>query len=213
MRSEPRELTPEVESIASTINQRLMLRGPWFFQIKRDANSRWKLMEVSARVGGAMVTQRARGINLPLMAIHDYLGRNLVSLPNPQVKLVERCIATRAWLDFEYDTVFVDLDETLVANGFVNSVVVAFLYQSIRDRKRIKLITKHARDVAETLKNARIAPELFDKIIHLDAGDAKADHVTPASIFVDNYFPERVDVARKTGVPVFDADALEFFIR
>ena len=132
--------TPEIETIASTIHERLSLRGPWFFQLKGDRNGRWKLLEISCRVAGAMVAQRARGINLPLMAVHDYLDRSLTTLPLPQVKLIERNIATRAELDYEYDTVFVDLDDTLIVDDFANATVLAFLYQSFRDGKQIKLI-------------------------------------------------------------------------
>ena len=213
MRSNLQPLTTEIEGIAATINVRLKLRGPWFFQLKEDCGSQWKLLEISCRVGGAMVAQRARGINLPLMAVHDYLGRDLVTLPVRQVSLIDRNIATRAQLDFDYDVVFVDLDDTLIIDGHANPIALAFLYQSVRDGKQVRLLTRHARDLAQTLRSARIAPELFDQIIHLGADDRKADHVTPNSIFIDNHFPERESVAHAHSVPVFDIDALEFFVR
>jgi hypothetical protein len=213
MRSTLLEPAPEINAIARTLNERLKLRGPWFFQLRGDREQRWKLLEVSCRVAGAMVAQRARGINLPLMAVHDYLGRNLMPLPIPQVKLIERNIATRADLDFAYDTVFVDLDDTLITDNFVNPLVVAFLYQSIRDGKRIKLITRHTLNVAQTLGRARIATDLFDEIIQLNDQVSKADYVTQNSILVDNHFPERLAAARAKGIPGFDVDALEFFIR
>ena len=213
MRSNLQALTSEIEAIAATINTRLKLRGPWFFQLKEDRDGRWKLLEISCRVGGAMVAQRARGINLPLMTVHDYLGRDLVTLPVRQVSLIDRSIATRAQLDFDYDVVFVDLDDTLIIDGHANPIALAFLYQSVRDGKQVRLLTRHARDLAQTLRSARIAPELFDLIIQLGADDRKADHVTPNSIFIDNHFPERESVAHAHSVPVFDVDALEFFVR
>jgi hypothetical protein len=213
MRSQLQPLTPEIDAIAKTINARLNLRGPWFFQIKGDTEGRWKLLEISCRVGGAMVAQRAQGINFPLMAVHDYLGRDLATLPNRHIRLIERCIATRAQLDFEYDNVFVDLDDTLIIDGHPNPIALAFLYQSASDGKQITLLTRHALDVTHTLRSARIAPELFDKIVRLGPDDAKADYVTAKSIFIDNHFPERAGVASACGVPVLDVDALEFFIR
>lgn len=213
MRSRVLEQGAEFEVIASTINERLTLRGPWFFQLKRDKNGKWKLLEISCRVAGAMVTQRARGVNLPLMAIQDYLGRQLVALPNQRVSLIERKIATRAELDIEYDTIFVDLDDTLIINGFATPLVLAFLYQSVRAGKKIKLITRHALDVAETLQSARISIALFDEIIHLRDGTSKADYVTERAVFIDNHFPERYDVATRKHIPVLDVDALEFFMR
>jgi hypothetical protein len=213
MRSELLQPTSDIVGIATTINERLSLRGPWFFQIKRARNGSWKLLEVSCRVGGAMVAQRAQGINLPLLAVQDYLGRDLIMLPNRWVSLIERCIATRARLDFEYDTVVIDLDDTLVIDGQANPVALAFLYQSIVDGKKLVLLTRHAFDVAETLHRARIAVDLFDHVVHISATDPKSDHVTPTSIFIDNHFPERAAVAERLDIPVLDVDALEFFIR
>ena len=213
MRSTVLEATPEITAIAAEINARMNMRGPWFFQLKGAAVGIWKLLEVSCRVGGAMATQRARGINLPLMAVQDFLGRDVVPLPIPQIGLVDRCITTRAQLQFEYSNVCVDLDETLIIDGAANPVVLAFLYQAVAQGKRVVLITRHARDICETLESARIAPRLFDEIIHLTAGESKADHVPESSIFIDNHFPERLEVMRRAGVPAFDVDALEFLIR
>jgi hypothetical protein len=213
MRSVLQPLTPDIHAIASEINNRLTLRGPWFFQLKRDRNHNWKLLEISCRVGGAMVAQRARGINLPLMAVHDYLDRSITPLPIPHVRLIERNIATRAELDFVYDSIYIDLDDTLIINGFANPIVLAFLYQSVSDGKLVKLITRHASDVAQSLKQARISLDLFDEIIHLRADEPKADYVSARAIFIDNHFPERLAVARKWEIPTFDVDALEFFIR
>lgn len=213
MRSRALPLTPEIEAIAATIAERLTMRGPWFFQLKRDRDEAWKLLEVSGRVAGAMAVPRARGVNLPLMTIHDYLGRDVSAKPIEQVELVERNIATRAELRFSYDNVFVDLDDTLVVDQFANPLTLAFLYQSVRDGKRIVLITRHESDVLQTLARARISPNLFDEIIHLESGESKADYVTANSIFVDNHFPERAEVSRRLGIPVFDVDGLEFLVR
>jgi hypothetical protein len=214
MRSTFLDLTPEVQEIASEINRRLTLRGPWFFQLKQDRSRRWKLLEVSSRVAGAMAAHRARGVNLPLMAIHDYLGRRLTSLPVGQVALIERNIATRAELKFEYDTVFIDLDDALIMDdGFANPMIIAFLYQARRDGKQIKLITRHARDVKETLARARVAIELFDDIVIVQAERSKAEYVTANAIFIDNLFPERLEVATQRNIPVFDVDAIEFLVR
>jgi hypothetical protein len=213
MRSDLLQPTSPITEIAATINERLLLRGPWFFQTKRDRNGNWKLLEISCRVGGAMVAQRAQGINLPLLAVQDYLGRDLVMLPNRRVSLIERCVATRAKLDFEYDTVVIDLDDTLVIDGHANPTALAFLYQSITEGKKLVLLTRHAFDVAKTLRGARIAIELFDRIVQINATDRESDHVTPTSIFIDNHFPERAAVAQRLDIPVLDVDALEFFVR
>ncbi len=213
MRSKLLDLTSEIDGIARDINDRLRLRGPWFFQLKAGHNERWKLLEISCRVAGTMVAQRARGINLPLMTVQDFLERDVVALNNPHVELVERSIATRTLLDFVYDTVFVDLDDTLILNGHAVPQTMAFLYQSIASGKKINLITRHRFDVAKTLASARIALAIFDKIIVVGEGESKADHMMPTSIFIDNHFPERMDVAKRLAIPVLDVDMIEFLIR
>jgi hypothetical protein len=213
MRSNLLDVNSEVNGIASEINSRLTFRGPWFFQLKRDRLNKYKLLEISCRIAGSMVAQRARGVNLPLMAVQDFLGRSLVTTPNLRINVIDRNISTCANFDFEFDTVFVDLDDTLIIEGFAVPQVMAFLYQSIREGKQIKLITRHESDISLTLRKSRVASELFDEIIHLRNGESKADYVTENSIFIDNHFPERLDVATKRGVPVLDVDTLEFFLR
>lgn len=213
MRSRLLDAEQDINAIAGTINERLPMRGPWFFQLKATASGAWKLLEISCRVAGAMVAQRARGINLPLMAVLDYLGHDLSALPNPGVSLIDRSIATRASLDFEYDAVSIDLDDTLIIDGHATPIVMAFLYQAVEAGKRLVLITRHAGDIFHTLSQAKIDPALFDEVVHLVGGQSKAEYVSPTSIFIDNHFPERLDVAKKRGVPVFDVDGLEFLVR
>jgi hypothetical protein len=213
MRSRLLEPDERVSAIAAAINARLKFRGPWFFQLKQDRAGSWKLLEVACRLAGTMAAQRARGINLPLMTVQDYLGRDLITLPEPRVTLIDRSIATRAELDYEFDTVFVDLDDTLIIDGHVTPLVVQFLYQMRKEGKRIVLITRHEHDCAQTLDKACIAARLFDEVIHITDGSPKSDHIGERSIFIDNHFPERLAVSRKLGIPVFDVDMLEFFVR
>ena len=126
MRTNTLELSREIEFIASEINSRLNLRGPWYFQLKAGLKGKWKLLEIACRIGGATAAQRARGINLPLMAVQDYLGRDLIVAHNPQVNCIERNISSRATLDFDFDTIFIDLDGALIINGFAVPQVLFF---------------------------------------------------------------------------------------
>ena len=212
MRCRPVALSAEIEAIGQLINQRLTLRGPWFFQLKKDTAGSWKLLEVSCRVAGAMVTQRARGINLPLMAVLDYLGRDVIALPVSGVNLVERRITTLAELDEDFDTVYIDFDETVIMHGKAIPSTLYFLYRMLAKGKRLILITRHVGNPLDALGEARIDPRLFAEIIHLDNGEKKSAFIHGRAIFVDNHFPERLDVATTCGIPVFDVDALEFFL-
>jgi hypothetical protein len=211
MRCRPLTLSAEIETIAQLINQRLTLRGPWFFQLKKDHGGAWKLLEISCRVAGAMVTQRARGVNLPLMAVLDFMRRDVMALPLSGVNLVERRITTLAQLDEDFDTVYVDFDETVIKDGKAIPSTLYFLYRMLDKGKRLVLITRHVGNPLDALGEARIDPKLFDEIIHLDNGEKKSAFIHGRAIFVDNHFPERLDVATTCGIPVFDVDALEFF--
>lgn len=213
MRSRFAPLEQEIAAIAESINARLALRGPWFFQIKQSRTGQWKLLEISCRIAGTMVAQRAKGVNLPLMALHDYMGRDVTPLPTPHVAEIERSIKTRAVPTLEYGRVYVDLDDTLIVNDWPNPVVLAFLYQSRASGKRLFLITRHACEPLETLNKAAISPLLFDEIIHLREGEHKSSRITGPAMFIDNYFPERVDVARLENILVLDVDAVEFYLR
>lgn len=204
---------PDIRAIAHAINRRLRFRGPWFFQLKRSVEGRWKLLEFSCRVSGAMVAQRAHGINLPLLAVLDYQGRDVAIGQGTSIRLVDRSIQTRADLDFEFDEVFIDYDDTLIIEGRVVPTVIAFVYYMVAQGKRIVLISRHAGCLSESLASMRIDRRLFDRIIHIQDGQSKADFVTARSIFVDNHYPERQEVALRLGIPVFDVDALQFLIR
>lgn len=212
MRSQSVPLDEEISAIAREINAGLTLRGPWFFQLKQDSHERWKLLEISCRVAGTMVAQRARGVNLPLMALHDFMGRDVVPLVTPHVTLIDRAIRTSASTPLQYQKVYVDLDDTLIINGQPNPVVLAFLYQSRASGKTLHLITRHENKPVETLNQAAISPLLFNEIIHLQESEKKSLYITGPAVFIDNYFPERLDVAQREDVLVLDVDAVDFYL-
>jgi hypothetical protein len=213
MRSRPLPRDPELDQIAATLNARLCLRGPWFFQVRRDRERRWKLLEFSCRLASGSTVQRAAGVNLPLLAVQDYLGRDLQLLPEPRMRLLERRLENRAVLDYAFDTCYLDLDDTLVCAGLANPQAMRLAYRLLQLGKRLVLLTRHRDDPAATLEAARIPAALFERIVHLRHGEPKSDHITGPAIFVDNHFPERLEVSRRHGIPVFDVDAMDLLYR
>ncbi|KAF1685601.1 carbamoyl-phosphate synthase large subunit [Pseudoxanthomonas broegbernensis] len=199
----------ELRDIAGDINQRLRLCGPWFFQVKRDLHGQWKLLELSCRLSSSSALQRAAGVNLPLMAVQDHMGRDLDVLDDPRVSRVERRLATTAVLEHDFDTACFDLDDTLLCDGIANPSAMRLAYRLRQLRKRLVLLTRHPRDPLPALAAAHIPATLFDQIVHLRQGEPKSAHVPASSIFIDNHFPERMEVAGNRGVPVFDVDALD----
>lgn len=208
MRSRSVPCSDEIRGIAEGISERLSLRGPWFFQIKQNRQGQWRLLEVCARLSSSSVAQRARGVNLPLMAIQDFLQRDQVVLNDARLTLVDRSLATVAQLDYEFDTAYLDFDDTLIIDGHANPAAMRFVYRLLELGKTLVLITRHDADIGASLEKARIAPQMFERIIHITDGRPKSAFVEGRAIFVDNHFPERLDVSRALGIPVFDVDAL-----
>ncbi|HYG05373.1 MAG TPA: ATP-grasp domain-containing protein [Stenotrophomonas sp.] len=213
MRSRPLPADATVSAIAAAIHARLALRGPWFLQLRRDAHGRWKLLEFSCRLSTGSTVARAAGVNLPLLMVQDFLGRDVEVLPEPRLRVLERRLEHHAVLDYDFDTCYFDLDDTLVCNGVANPAAMRLAYRLLERGKRLVLLTRHAGDIACTLASARIAPGLFDEIVHLREGEPKSAAIHPPSLFIDNHFPERLEVSRHHGIPVFDVDALDLLYR
>jgi hypothetical protein len=201
------------EELAQLLHERLSPRGLWFFQTKRDAQGRSKLLEVSTRVSSSMGLYRHLGVNLPLLALYDAMDMDVAVQRNTFGITMDRALTSRFRLDLRYDTVYFDLDETLIVQERVNTVALAFAYQCRAEGKRSVLITKHAHDLDATLERYAIAPRLFDSIVHLRPEEEKTDHIAPgAAIFIDNAFAERRKVSQRKGIPVFDVDAIACLI-
>jgi hypothetical protein len=213
MRSHMLDADVEIQRIGEAINTGMTLHGPWFFQLRRDRDGRWKLLEFACRVAGAMVTHRAQGVNIPLLTVLDHRGLDVVAAAEPRITLVDRRISSRADIAFDFSDVFIDFDDTLVIDGKVVPSAVSFVYRMIARGKRIVLLTRHAYDLDATLKSVRLSRLVFDEVIHITDGSPKSAHMHADAIFVDNHFPERADARKVLGIPAFDVDALEFFDR
>jgi len=208
------ELTPGIESIASTIHERIRMRGLWYFQLKRDASGDWKLLEVSVRTAGSMGLYRALGINFPLLTVYDLMDLDVSITRNPGQLEMDRALTNRFRGDLSYDIAYVDYDETVIKDGHVNWNTMLFLYNARSRGKRLRLITKHAGDLGESLRQHAIHEGLFEEIVHLRSEDRKSDHIRDAAraIFIDNAFKERAEVQRVHRMPVFDVDAIPALI-
>lgn len=208
------KLEESVNKIAKIINNKLKFRGMWFFQVKLDANNRYKLLEVAPRIAGTMCLHRNSGVNFELMSIFDRLGYELNIIPN-QIELeVERALINRFKFNYEYSTVYIDFDDTITNKKQINQFVMMFLYQCINQKKKIILITKHVNNVRNTLMEYKICENIFDDIIEINKEDEKSKYIKfeKATIFIDDSFKEREDIAKKIGIPCFDLDAIEALI-
>ncbi len=193
---------------AETINSEIQLRGAWFFQVKKDKNGNLTLLEFATRLGGSSALFRAKGINFALMSIFDAFEYPVKVLENTYCLELDRALDQRFKIQLSYQTIYVDLDDCLILGDQVNSELVSFLYQCINRALKIVLITKHEKNLDETLAKFRLTA-LFDEVIHLKKSQRKSDFILETnSIFIDDSFEERNNVSVIHGIPVFAPDAV-----
>lgn len=203
----------KIKNIALAINKEFSFFGAWFFQVKENDYGDYKLLEVAPRIAGTMGLDRNKGINYPLLTIYTRMGMPVDIVENKYKIKVDRALISRYQIDFDYQNIYVDLDDTIILKEKVNSYLMMFLYQAINKGKNIFLITKHIRDVESTLMHYKISINLFSEIIHLDRSDDKAKYINKKeSIFIDDSFAERKNVSLKCNIPVFDISEIESLI-
>lgn len=206
-------VTEEIRRIAETINERLTLRGLWYFQLRGDKNGKLKLMEISTRCAGTMCVSRARGYNLPLLSVYAAMGFD-ISVANESMNVeMDRALIARYDMHLDYDTVYIDFDDTITLRGEINPLAMFFLYQCHNKRIKVYLLTRHIHDIHESLKKYAVSEDLFADIIYISDDDNKCNYIVEKkSIFIDNMFKERQDVANRCHIPVFDVDGFEFLL-
>ena len=206
-------VSDEVMKIATTINERLDFLGLWYFQIKKSSDGKFKLLEISTRCAGTMCLSRARGINLPLLSVYAAQGKPITIFENPYTVKMDRTLISRYIIDCEYDTVYIDYDDTVVEGDKISLPVIKFLYQCKNKGIEVILLTRHEADhsdtVEESLVSHAISKDLFAKIIKLSFSDKKSSFITANSIFIDNSYAERKEVHDVKGIPVFDIEGIE----
>jgi hypothetical protein len=209
--SESSAITNEIVDITNTLNHKIVFRGYWYFQLRKDYQNKLKLLEISTRFAGTSSFNVASDVNLPLLSLLDFAGVDIDIQPNEYEVVLDRSYINRYTLNIDYERIYVDLDDTLIIRGKSNPTLMMFLHQAKNKGKEIFLITKHEFDVNQTLQRVNINANIFTRIIHLKPIDKKSDHMFSdvASIFIDNSFAERKEVRDKLDIPSFDVNSTE----
>ena len=76
-------------------------------------------MEVSPRVPGTMGLSRNMGINFPLLTLFDRWGYDIDIIDNEYEIMLDRAFYSAYKIEYEYEHVYVDYDDTLVIDGCV----------------------------------------------------------------------------------------------
>jgi len=195
--------------LAEKINNKLQLRGVWFFQVKENRMKDLVLLEIASRVAGTMGLVRAEGVNLVLASIFDAMGYEVDIFKNNYDMVIDRALENKFKHDLEYGHVYLDLDDLVIYEDKVNPAVMAFVYQCINKGVVLHLITKHRQVLSETLEKHRLTG-VFDELIPVNGQQEKSDYIKERdSIFIDDSFSERKKIHEAHGIPVFDSHMLE----
>ena len=202
-----------VMKITEKINSKMVFSGAWFFQLKRNTAGEFRLLEISARIPGTMGTTRNLGINYPMLTIFDMLGYDIDIINNGQDILLDRAFISRYQTSVKYGKVYLDFDDTLYLDDKVNITMISFVYQCFNKGIPVILLTKHAKDIYDSLDKFRISKDLFAEIIHIEKDRDKSEYITAKdAIFIDDSFAERKNIHDKLGIPVYDLDMIESLI-
>lgn len=204
------ELDTFFAQIAREILKKIKISGAWFFQMKEDAAGNLKLLEIDVRIAGTMCYNRCRGVNFALLSLYLFFGLPVKLSLNNIPLILDRSLRNRYLLDYVYDTVYVDLDDTIVCKGLLNTDMIKFLYQAFNQGKKLVLISKHlGQDKKAYLQRWRI-DSLFDEVIWLQEHEDKYQHMnSKRAIYIDDSFSQRYEAAQKLGIPTFDASMIE----
>jgi anti-anti-sigma regulatory factor len=201
---------PKFKLIAEIINQTLQFQGVWFYQVKQRANGELVLMEISPRIAGTMALFRVEGINFVQLSLFDRMGFEVRILNNKLDIEIDRALFARFSINKNYDSVYIDFDDTIIVDNKVNTDIIKFLYQARNMGKKIILLSKHKQDIKETMSSFAISELLFDDIIILKQTQNKSSFIQNTnSIFIDDSFAERKEVFDTLKIPVFSLDAVE----
>lgn len=218
MRGTRTELFHEIERIIIEINEKIIFRGYWFVQLKRNANGQYKLLEICTRFSGTFGLSKSLDVNLPLLALCDFSGMDISITPNQYDIRSDKTFIDRYEINLSYDRIYIDYDDTVTSeNGkAINSFIVAFLYQCRNKNKHIVLITKHTSkhsggSVRDDMKQFALSPDIFDEIIELTSEQRKIDFINNniPSIFIDNSYAERLMVKQFLGMATFDVSNID----
>ncbi len=199
-------------SYAQIINSTLEFYGAWFFQVKKNHNGVYTLLEIAPRIAGTMALQRVKGINLPLLSLYENQRIPITIMFNEIQIEIDRALVNHYKHNVKYKRVYVDLDDTLIINQKINTILVRFLYQCINTSIPITLITKHKGNLQKTLEKYRLSL-LFDEVIHISMSHNKWEYITEEnSIFIDDSFTERQSVHQNKGILTFDSSMIEMLL-
>ena len=201
---------------AERIHHRMRMRGAWFFQVKLRESGVPVLLEVAPRIGGGSGLALANNVNLPMLSVLD-------ALDTPRLTVLDSFFCTQmvrplgnVYQTAFWDTLVMDIDDTLVVHGHVNTQLMRLVHQALNDDKIVRFITRDGTQLLSACPDSAFM--LKSRIIIVDREPlAKVEAIRQLgerpAVFVDDSFTERERVAGLIGIPVFDAAGAECLIK
>jgi hypothetical protein len=188
--------------------------GAWFFQLKKDKDNNYKILEIGSRISGGMSFYRMEGINFSELSI--LVEDNIDCKIRENSYIIVNSFAKFFIPKFKYNIgfynkVYIDFDDTLYFHKTktLNTNLIKFLFQEMEKKNKLYLITRSKIDFYEILKKYKIE-NIFDGIIHIRDNSPKYDFIKENSIFIDDSFKERNFY--KQGVWCFGLDNFKILI-
>lgn len=206
--------SPEIRRIAEIINGKMRFRGAWFFQVKLSKSNEFRLMEAATRVAGTMCVERARGVNLPLLTVFDGMGYDVEISPQFDEVETDRALNNCYKINLHFNELYIDYDDTIIVHDKVNLEAIELIYKCVNRGIPVYLVTKHEKDIRQSLRERRISEGLFDKIVQIGKQENKVDHFSPGknALYVDDSFAERRAVEKRFGIKTIGVDMLEVLL-
>jgi len=157
---------------------------------------------------------RQIGINLWLLPIFE-ANKQSITITRPSIwDQGLEALQGNITLSMRLSRLYLDMDDTLYVHGHLNPNIVKLLETCKHVKCPVSLITRHFQDPEITLASYNIFGSGFDDIIWITDSSPKSNHIKPEpnTIFIDDSFQERQEVAAALNIHVYSPDIAEILI-
>lgn len=203
------ELSDEIKYIAESLNKEIKFRGFWFFQIKKAANGKFKLLEIATRLAGSWALNKSLDVNLPLLALKDFDGQDVEIIFNDIKVEVDKQFFSRYLTDLDYNEIYIDFETCFKEKDLVNTFLMMYLYQCVNKNQKINLIVENETEAKEFLKNKKIDSEIFNKFIFKNEFE---NEINDKCILISNNDILKNGLRKEKGINCFASNFVEALI-
>lgn len=159
------KLDDEIKYIAESLNKEIEFRGCWFFQIKKDKNGKFKLLEIATRLAGTFSLSRCLDVNLLLMQLKDMEGQDVsITFNNIDIES-DKQFTGKYFLGINYNIVYIDFESCFEQKEQIDTFLMLYLYQCINKNIEIILLVENLEKSLKYLSENKIDKKLFKEII------------------------------------------------